>query len=97
MFDNHILVFQDLGARLRQKKDNVDKQAEFKRWAEDIKRQLNNLSEDLNDEGEDIGKEIAAWKGKGDAKVIHELEQRWIEIRFVGLFYLLGTKFFFCW
>lgn len=92
MFNDVILVFQDLGAKLRQKKDNVDKQAEFKRWYEDIKRQLNNLAEDLNDEGDDIGKEIAAWKSKGDAKMISELEQRWMEIRCVRLF--LGLRLF---
>lgn len=74
---------QDLGTRLRQKKDSVDKQAEFKRWYEDMKKQLNHLAENLDNEREDIGIEIASWRNKGDDKLVTELEQRWIEIRFV--------------
>lgn len=59
----------------------MEKQVEFRRWYEDMKKQLNNLAEDLNDEGEDLGKEIAAWKNKGDRQLVTELETRWLEIR----------------
>uniref|UniRef100_A0A8D8Q2T6 Nesprin-1 n=1 Tax=Cacopsylla melanoneura TaxID=428564 RepID=A0A8D8Q2T6_9HEMI len=76
-----VASYQDLGTKLRQKKDSVEKQAEFRRWYEDMKKQLNHLGENLNDEGEELGNEIRAWKNKGEDKLVNELEQRWIEIR----------------